>query len=392
MAGFSRKGWVIRTALRDGREFFEHFDEDTPRSERRSEIEMRALIEKRLNYFEFSIPDPKDQAQDGEVVWIFRERGPFGVFKGSHIRFLAPNINAIRRTRQQDAEKARLARKAMKERSEIRRAMKPDRRTVKLSYRSLLKFANAAHHHIAHATTSVGGKTSPKFGLLSQIASQIAVIPYGLEIIKNRYPKSFVDGKSIFVSDDLIRTIVDDGSKSGGNWMKLLPLILLQEMRILMNHSTRLKTLFSGTVIPEDVAQIAGETSAYSKLRMGYPELSWAPCIEQDIAASVLSREALRRYSVMAEEEIAYEIMDACESVSPTTNAEGLSERDLLAALPFMDMNPTLCTHIACRDSNFALLAIADQESRDKRRATRRTKKTAPKPGHGVEPPHIRRL
>lgn len=131
MAQFSQKGWIIRTALRDGREFFEHFDESTPRSERRSELEMRALIEKRMNHFKFSQPDPEDHARDGEVVWTFSEKGYLGNAIGSRLRFLAPTMWDIRSTRVRDLENARRARQAMRERAEIKRAMKSGKRTAK---------------------------------------------------------------------------------------------------------------------------------------------------------------------------------------------------------------------------------------------------------------------
>lgn len=392
MASFSRKGWIIRTALRDGREFFEHFDENIPRSERRSETEMRALIEKRLNYFRLSNPDPKDQAQDGELVWTFKELDIFGSFTGSQVTFLAPTINAIRRTRQQDAERRRLARKAMKERSVIRQAMISNRQEMETRELIVHVSLMLARQHIVDAMIYEDGQPCPKFGLLSQNAAQIQAFHYRAATINNGGLKSFDDGQSIFVSDDLIKTVNPLESKFDKGWIKLLPLILLQEMRILMKHSTRLKTFASGSVIPEDIAQIAGETSAYSKLRMGFPDLSWEPCIEQDIAASDLSDEALKRYSVMAEENIAHEILDACNSVSPITAAEGPSKAVLFAALRGMGMRPTLCTHIACRDSNLAELAKAEQQSPDIKRATGRTKRTAPTPSQGDQPRQSRRL
>lgn len=132
MHTISRKGWIVRTALRVGREFFEHFNEGEPRSERRSEIEMRALIEARLNFCDRSLPDVDDNAQEGEIAWTFRERGPHGLFTGSHVRFLAPNIYAIHSIRQRDAEKARISRQAKKQRAEIRRALTPARRVANL--------------------------------------------------------------------------------------------------------------------------------------------------------------------------------------------------------------------------------------------------------------------
>lgn len=130
MAMVSRKGWIIRTALRDGRDFFEHVDGNVPHSERRSEIEMRSIIEARMNNFVLSYPSPEDHAQESEVVWTLRELGPNGSFKGSYLRFLAPNIYVIRRTRQQDAERARIARQAKKERAELKRAMNTSVRTI----------------------------------------------------------------------------------------------------------------------------------------------------------------------------------------------------------------------------------------------------------------------
>ena len=96
-----------------------------------------------------------------------------------------------------------------------------------------------AHAHLAFSIKVENGINCPAYGLLSQHAQQICVVAYGLSTIKKRYVKSFVDSSlTIFVSDELITKIALEESTTRGIAKGLEPLILLQQMRILMNHVT----------------------------------------------------------------------------------------------------------------------------------------------------------
>ena len=123
MAKFSRKGWIIRTALRKGRCFREVVDDGGGRVSResRTELEIRAIIEKRMNYFEQVKPDDAEHAEDNESLWRFKERGQCG-FVGSSVEFLATGMSEIRRLRATEAEDRRVARIAAAERREIKAA------------------------------------------------------------------------------------------------------------------------------------------------------------------------------------------------------------------------------------------------------------------------------
>lgn len=124
MARFSRKGWIIRTALRKGRCFREVVDDSGGQTHRevRTELEMRAIIEKRMNFFEFAEPEDSDNAKDNESLWRFREHGRYG-YVGSSLEFLAPGIGEIRRLRVKEAEQRRVAKAAAAERREIKAAI-----------------------------------------------------------------------------------------------------------------------------------------------------------------------------------------------------------------------------------------------------------------------------
>ena len=234
-------------------------------------------------------------------------------------------------------------------------------------------FLSNAHAHIAFSTKVENGISYPEYGLLSQHAQQICVVAYGLSTIKRRYAKSFVDSSStIFVSDELITKIALEESTTRGIAKGLEPLILLQQIRILMNHVIRLTTLKDGTLVPEDIAQIAGETSSYCKLRMGFPDMKWVPCISDDIAAATLPEPQIELWSTKAEETIAREILLACAMVRHDLGRRPSKKKVLLSALKYLGMVPKLCVHNVCRDPDFALVAIADQERADLLRTTQR--------------------
>ena len=242
-------------------------------------------------------------------------------------------------------------------------------------------FLSSAHAHIAYATRVEQGNDCPGYGILSQHAQQISVVAYGLSTLKKRYAKSFVDTSStVFVSDDLITKIALEESSTRGIAKGLEPLIMLQQMRILMNHVGRLTVLSDGTTIPEDIAQIAGETSAYCKLRAGFPDTRWVPCISEDIAASTLSELRIQYWATKAEETIARHLLFACARVRNDLSRNASEKKVLLSALESLNMVPKLCVHNVCRDPDFALVAIADQERADLLRATRRISRLESKP------------
>lgn len=246
---------------------------------------------------------------------------------------------------------------------------------------AVVDFVACAHRHIAYSVSYDHDGCRPTYGLLSQHAQKVAVIPYGLSTIKRHYVKSFVDSsQTIFVSDELIARIALEEAATRGVAKGLEPLIMLQQMRLLMNHVGRLTALGDGTRIPEDIAQIAGETSAYCKLRLGFPDLQWVSCISDDIAASQLTEPRLRYWATKAEEDIVAQLLWACSRVRRTLGRTRSDVRVLLGALEYLNMTPKLCVHNACRDPDLALVAITQQERADLLRCTRRMSEITPIP------------
>lgn len=131
MATYSRKGWFIRTALRVGRSYCEVKQSETGEQVlvAQTELTMRAIIEARMNWIGWEVAPAEDCPQPGEVRWVFRQKNNCGYFVGSHLTFLAPagyDIPSIRAKQTENNKKARIA---AKERSEIRRAMAPVRKS-----------------------------------------------------------------------------------------------------------------------------------------------------------------------------------------------------------------------------------------------------------------------
>ncbi len=119
------KGWIVRTALRLARESFEvdqpGGDEEGELKSPRTEMDMRAIIESRMNFVEWKDPAPTDPDEPGHFVWIFRQRRN-GFFIGTHLRFFAPSISQIRQIHAAEVEQKRKAKAAKSERAELRRA------------------------------------------------------------------------------------------------------------------------------------------------------------------------------------------------------------------------------------------------------------------------------
>lgn len=120
--GYSKKGWIIRTALAKAR-FIAEYGGDLPSDgDPRTELEARAIIESRLNFFDIQWPNPEDNAEPDEVIWVFSQRDRSKLQVGTWLRYLAPSPNAVRRMRAEGAEQARIAKAARAERREILRA------------------------------------------------------------------------------------------------------------------------------------------------------------------------------------------------------------------------------------------------------------------------------
>jgi len=224
----------------------------------------------------------------------------------------------------------------------------------------LQQYASAAKHHIASAQIVVSGNPVPKYGLLAQHAKAVEVWVYALPEMQATYPHSFVDGSSrIYVSSDLVGQVISEEPEVGDG---MVSLIMLHQMRLLMNHSMRITHLSDGRSIPEDVAQIAGETSAYCKLRMGFPELKWARCVCDEIAARSLPESMVDCFGRIAEEAIAWHIMETCSDVRTHMGMATGDAVVLLCALSFLDMEPAHCVHSACRDADFVAKAVGVSE------------------------------
>ena len=125
-------------------------------------------------------------------------------------------------------------------------------------------------------------------------------------------------------------------------------------MHVVMNHGARLGGF------PEEVARIAEEASVYAKLKIAFPEIEWAPCVESAIPASGLGRGALLRCAGMLEDSIAAEIMGACGRLPRGRTAP--SDNALRKGLQSLGFLPIRCSHPTCRDPAAILTALAADE------------------------------
>ena len=108
--------------------------------------------------------------------------------------------------------------------------------------------------------------------------------------------------------------------------------------------------------------------------------MQWVPCISDDIAASTMSELRIRYWGTKAEETIARHLLFACARVRDDLGRNASEKKVLLSALEYLNMVPKLCVHNVCRDPDFALVAIDDQERADLLRATRRIRRLESKP------------
>lgn len=194
-----------------------------------------------------------------------------------------------------------------------------------------------------------------EFGsILAQTAQKMPVLAYGSKALCESHPQSFTDGSAIFVSNAAVSEAAQDPRSLEG--ASVAPILLMHEMRACLNHPNRLKAF------PEELAQVAGETSAYCKLKMGFPDMKWPSSLEDRIAASALPAMDMERYSGMAEEAIAREIWARCPGADPSKDTE-ISDESLRAGLAASGLSPTLCTMRAVR-SDPVREAIALDEHR----------------------------
>jgi predicted metal-dependent peptidase len=163
------------------------------------------------------------------------------------------------------------------------------------------------------------GVVMPRFGLLGMKARRTPMYCYAHPELKERFPKSFNDGKHIFVSDDYMRVLMaaedrehqafvalerkDRKATQGRNPKEgMVPLLLHHLMHMVMNHHNRFKGF------PPEIASIGADISVYSKLKLAFPQLEWVPELEEAFPASKLTLADLKKYSKAAEETILREV------------------------------------------------------------------------------------
>lgn len=162
------------------------------------------------------------------------------------------------------------------------------------------------------------GLVMPRFGLLSLKARRTPMYCYGHPELKEKFAKSFNDGKHIYVSDDYMRVMIsaeDREEKALAAEIKInpaaktkrpkegmVPLMLHHLMHMIMNHHKRFKGF-----APELTA-IGADISVYSKLRLAFPDMEWVPELEEAFPASKLNQEDLKKYAKLAEDTIIREV------------------------------------------------------------------------------------
>lgn len=201
------------------------------------------------------------------------------------------------------------------------------------------------------------GATSPKYGVLTEDARVTPMLAFGSPSLKKLHSLGFTDGESIFVSDDLLRAIaMEDATMTGAG---PTPLAFLLQIRAMLRHSTRLREF------PEEIAQVAGETSAYAKARCGFPNMKWPKAVESRIAASALPPADIERYSMMAEETIAREIMAAIDKRDGSGASATPTDDQVKAGLTDLGFAPILCALRAIDDPHVISRAVAEDERQE---------------------------
>ena len=173
------------------------------------------------------------------------------------------------------------------------------------------------------------GLVLPRFGLLSMKARRTPMYCYGHPKLKERFPKSFNDGKHIFVSDDYMRVLLDaetrelkafvakekahPGSTKGRQPKEgMVPLLLHHLLHMVMNHHRRFKGF------PPEIAAIGADISVYSKLRLAFPDMEWLPELDEAFPASKLTQSDLKKYSKLSEDSIIREVAGRYRAVLPS--------------------------------------------------------------------------
>ena len=173
------------------------------------------------------------------------------------------------------------------------------------------------------------GLVLPRFGLLSMKARRTPMYCYGHPKLKERFPKSFNDGKHIFVSDDYMRVLLEaetrelkafvakekanPGSTKGRQPKEgLVPLLLHHLLHMVMNHHRRFKGF-----APE-IAAIGADISVYSKLRLAFPDMEWLPELNEAFPASKLTQSDLKKYAKLSEDSIIREVAGRYRAVLPS--------------------------------------------------------------------------
>lgn len=168
----------------------------------------------------------------------------------------------------------------------------------------------------------VEGAVLPRFGLLSMKANRTPMYCYGHPELKKRFPKSFNDGKHIYVSDDHMRELMAAEDRSKGTKEGVVPLILHHLLHMVMNHHKRFNAY------DPDIAAIGADISVYAKLKLAYPTMKWVDELERDFVASGLSTPELQKYAKLAEESIIRELGGRYRSNLPGEDNEEFDEEE----------------------------------------------------------------
>jgi len=162
-------------------------------------------------------------------------------------------------------------------------------------------YVSAVHTKIRDGQRRAQGKVFPRYGLLSLHATDAPVLCYSRCALKKVFPLGFHDAEGLFLPDTLCVDLALDAA--AGESDGLLPLVLMHFTRQILRHTIRLHGL------SDNAAQLAGEISVFSKLRIAFPRLRWSDILTRNIPASRLNADFLRSYSMQAEENIAKAIL-----------------------------------------------------------------------------------
>lgn len=173
--------------------------------------------------------------------------------------------------------------------------------------------------HFLRGDIMQNGIVMPRFGLLTLKALRTPMYCYAHPELTKRFPKSFNDGKHIFVSADYMRVLIDAEDRCYAEYQAaekansranvgrspkegMIPLLLHHLMHMVMNHHNRFKGF-----APE-IAAIGADISVYAKLKLAFPSMEWVPELEEAFPASTLSLADLKKYAKVAEDTIIREV------------------------------------------------------------------------------------